>query len=320
MSVTNTISVVLCTYNGERYLSQQLESILEQSRAPDEIVVCDDGSRDGTLGLVRDFARRACCEVRIFENRENLGSTRNFEQAIALSHGEFVALCDQDDRWYPQKLERLEAELLRQPGVSAVFSDADLIDAEGSRIGKTLWLSMGFERKQQQRFLAAGPLAFLLRGSVVTGATLMFRSALVAQALPISPLWVHDAWLAFIAAIGQRLAFVNERLMGYRLHASQQLGVDSSKAKLVNDPEKRLREAAEMEAMREFLRASASVPYPEDLLLSLHAKALHLEKRARMPRGWLSRVAAVLGEAEGYKRYSNGLTSMVKDAVWYQGM
>src|ERR1022692_2995726 len=103
-----SISVAMCTFDGGRFLSAQLESIAAQTRPPDELVVCDDGSSDASGNIIKDFARRAAFPTRLVVNDKHLGSTKNFEQAISLCQGTIVALADQDDVWYPHKLQRIE--------------------------------------------------------------------------------------------------------------------------------------------------------------------------------------------------------------------
>ncbi len=115
------ISVAICTYNGEKYLSEQLASIAAQTRLPDEMVVCDDCSSDATPDLVEEFARSAPFPVRFFRNPINLRSTKNFEHAIALCDGDFIALCDQDDIWLPEKLARQLAILESDPSWEESF-------------------------------------------------------------------------------------------------------------------------------------------------------------------------------------------------------
>src|SRR5258708_37621369 len=101
------LSVAMCTYNGARFLPEQLESIAAQTKLPDELVVCDDRSTDGSVEIIRSFAQRAPFEIRLDINANNLGSTKNFEKAIGLCQGEIIALADQDDVWCPQKLSRI---------------------------------------------------------------------------------------------------------------------------------------------------------------------------------------------------------------------
>src|SRR5690349_17434303 len=118
------ISIALCTYNGGPFLAEQLASYVQQTRLPDELVVCDDCSSDNTMAILRDFAARAPFAVRLHQNAANLRSTRNFEQAIRLCTGDVIALSDQDDVWLPEKLERMERTLAADPEISLVFSDA----------------------------------------------------------------------------------------------------------------------------------------------------------------------------------------------------
>src|SRR5260370_27009832 len=99
-----SISVAMCTFNGARFLPEQLQSIALQTLQPSELVICDDGSTDGTVGILQSFALSARFPVRIFCNQETLGPARNFEKAIGLCDGEIISLCDQDDVWRPEKL------------------------------------------------------------------------------------------------------------------------------------------------------------------------------------------------------------------------
>ncbi len=145
------ISIALCTYNGEQFLGRQLASIQQQTRAPDELVVCDDCSTDRTLEILQEFAASAAFPVRITRNEQNLGFVANFERAIRLCLGDLVALCDQDDIWYPTRLERSLQEFTTHPEVGFIFSDADIIDHQDQLTGMRLWTSFGFvgERKEQ---------------------------------------------------------------------------------------------------------------------------------------------------------------------------
>ena len=117
----NRISVAMCTYNGEKYLHQQLASIAQQTRLPEEMVVCDDCSSDSTPEIIEEFARTVPFPVRFFRNPQNLGSTKNFEKAIGLCTGDMIALCDQDDIWMPEKLARQAEMMERDPRWVASF-------------------------------------------------------------------------------------------------------------------------------------------------------------------------------------------------------
>ena len=222
------VSVAMCTYNGEAYPPQQLVSIAEQSIPPSELVVCDDGSTDSTIELLQRFASCVPFPVRIVQNSKNLGSTGNFEQAIRLCRHEFIALCDQDDIWHANKLEVQVALLAARPDCGGVFSDGELLNPAGDRESRTLWQSFWFDSREQKLFRSGHALDLLLRGNVATGMTMMFRSSLRDRLLPIPQSWIHDYWLAFMLCIHSTLAACPEKLVVYRLHASQSIGAPES--------------------------------------------------------------------------------------------
>ena len=126
-----TVSIALCTYNGERFLDAQLTSLAEQSHRPDEVVICDDDSSDGTLGIIQAFADTAPFKVRVFRNSQNLGYVKNFEKAVSLCQGDVIFMCDQDDVWHPEKIEICLGVLDAEQTVGLVLHDFNWIDAVG---------------------------------------------------------------------------------------------------------------------------------------------------------------------------------------------
>ena len=127
MSRPLTISIALCTYHGERFLQEQLDSFLQQTRLPDELVVCDDGSTDLTVPILEAFGVQAPFPVRLSINSQNLGFTKNFEKAISLCRGEIIAMSDQDDVWLPEKLEKFEQVFVNRPQLGYVFCNAQVV-------------------------------------------------------------------------------------------------------------------------------------------------------------------------------------------------
>jgi glycosyltransferase involved in cell wall biosynthesis len=158
---TERISVALCTYNGARFLPAQLESILAQTRLPDEVHVFDDCSTDNSVELLVRFAPQAAFPVHIHRNAERKGSILNFEQAIRACSGTLIALSDQDDIWHPERLQRSEEALQQHPGTGAVFTDGLLIDEAGEPTGMRLWERFIFTPEDQRRLRAGDyiPLA-----------------------------------------------------------------------------------------------------------------------------------------------------------------
>jgi glycosyltransferase involved in cell wall biosynthesis len=222
------ISIALCTYNGARYLQQQLDSIANQTLLPVELVACDDGSSDETVEILKDFAEKAPFPVHIHINVSNLGFARNFEKCTSLCTGELIALCDQDDAWKPEKLEKLAEALNNDPEAGFVFCDAELVDENLTSLERCLWDEKpnNFSPKERQDFTRSDQLPHLLKKNMVTGACMMFRASLIPHIAPIPPSWIHDYWIATIAtALGHRGIIVDEPLVLYRQHQDQQIGV-----------------------------------------------------------------------------------------------
>src|SRR6185436_8451912 len=132
------ISVAMCTYNGADFLPEQLESILAQSRMPDQIVVCDDGSTDETRALLQRFEKESRDVILLRVNKKNLGSVKNFEQAIHLCNGDVIGLSDQDDVWRPDKLQLIE-QGFRKSSIGLVFSDAGIVDENLKPLDRRMW-------------------------------------------------------------------------------------------------------------------------------------------------------------------------------------
>jgi glycosyltransferase involved in cell wall biosynthesis len=220
-------SVALCTYNGEKFLPEQLDSIAKQTLLPDELVVCDDRSKDGTLKILEEFGESAPFPVHIHQNEINLGSTRNFEKAISLCQGDIIALCDQDDVWKPHKLERLAEVLQAHPEAGYVFSDAELVDENLRPLGRLLWDSVGFRGQVRELFGKGEQVPCFARQHIVTGATMAFRATVgkMAMPFPTDGYWIHDGWVALVSSATGHLGIsIDESLIAYRQHSSQQIG------------------------------------------------------------------------------------------------
>jgi glycosyltransferase involved in cell wall biosynthesis len=309
------ISVALCTYNGERFLSQQLSSIRQQSTLPDEVIAFDDRSTDRTIAILREFAASSLFPVKIFENPKNLGYAANFEQAIRACGGDLIALSDQDDIWHPHRLERSLQEFTDHPEVGLVFSDADLIDDEGTRSGATLWKTLGFAGRRKRKFLA-GNFVALAKYRFVTGATLMFRARLRPYVLPIPSGWVHDEWIAMVAASFSDLRPIDQRLIGYRIHSSQQLGFQNKLQRQAEGNHWRRLAASvgELEQLCDVLATLDAPPRPE-VLLAYRRHLQFLLFRSKLPANRGLRLMPVLKHLAGYGEHASGWKSLLKDLI-----
>lgn len=212
---TPKISVVLCSYNGEAYIEQQIDSILNQTKLPDELIVSDDCSSDSTVSIASDIARKYPNLIRLVESKTNLGFIKNFEKAIALAKGELIFLSDQDDVWFDQKIENMMQPFLDYEDVGLVYSDALITDSELNPTAHTL-----FETRSRKGFMLdkERTASILIKGVGINGCTMAFRSALNDIVLPIGEGWGHDHWIAFVSHAVTVVMPTGQSLMCYRWH------------------------------------------------------------------------------------------------------
>ncbi len=314
-----SISVALCTYNGELHLLAQLESIAAQTRPPDELIVCDDNSHDNTLAILEAFAKQAGFPVHITRNQENLRSTANFAQAIGLCQGDLVALCDQDDVWHPEKLEVLAAALEGNCAAGLAFSDAKLVNEALQPLQLTAWQSIDLHSRKRQWIEEGQAHRVFLSQYVVTGATMMFRSRYKELFLPVPESWVHDAWISLLLAAIAPVVIVERPLIDYRQHTQQQIGLRrlgfwglyrlAIARKGTSFQALRDQFGLALERLQDHPRADMRFLY------GLEKKLEHLERRHALRQTGIKRYPAILAEAlrGDYARYSYGWKSVLQD-------
>src|SRR4051812_6877273 len=333
------ISVVLTTYNGSRFLREQLDSLVAQTRLPDELVVRDDGSDDDTPAILEELAARAEFSVRLELGTYRLGSTPSFERALGLCSGDIVALCDQDDVWRPDKLEVLHRVFSERPQVGLVFSNAALIDEHGRPLRHAVWDI--FHPDARGRWMVRrGIGAVTLTRFTAPGCAIAYRAEHHEAVLPFPealrsrrPPMHHDRWiLTMVGAVAETLP-VREHLVSYRLHAGQQVGLgpffrpDSGLSPWWSAQRLRLRWVDLVRGAGHVLAgapiAGRCLVEQRDASSATQAVVLvdgfveHLEFRRRLPASRLRRVSGVLrGWIRGdYRVYSNGMWSVVADLL-----
>jgi glycosyltransferase involved in cell wall biosynthesis len=206
------VSVAIATWNGERYLREQLDTIYGQTLRPFEVVVSDDASTDKTVEILKEYEREQ--GLRYVVNQKQKGLVKNFEQAISLCSGDFIALSDQDDIWKPHKLATLVEGI----------GEATLIYCNVNEV-----LDLDGQRRYEERFepishfaraLGSGhPTRYLIAENWVVSHSILFRRELVGHALPI-PVHqrFHDGWLALVASKLKGIVYLDETLQTYRRH------------------------------------------------------------------------------------------------------
>ena len=339
----------MATYRGTRFLPEQFQAISAQSRLPDEMVICDDSSGDGTLGMAFEFALSAPFPVLVTRNPVRTGSNGAFNHALGLARGDLIALADQDDTWKPGKLARLEAALDAHPDAALAFSDVELMDEAGHPagfLGTNTWrVDPRVEEVDGTR-----ALDFLLGRPQACGMSTLFRRSVLEVALPLTsgggpsqslilPPFIHDRWISLVAGARGGVVAVNEALVQQRVHPQQQTAAPTTAPPLRRLSEMTRRSLAHASTTaarppgvsREALLAGA--PRLEDLrdrLLRLDSPALTrpamalveerlelIRTRSSLPGSRRRRLRPVwhLLRTGIYRRHSRGVLSALADAI-----
>ena len=220
------ICIALATYNGEKYLSKMLDSLVNQTRKADLIVAIDDGSKDSTVEILQEYQKLLPLQITALQ--QNGGHRAAFSKALEiaktqLNENDLVALADQDDIWIPNKLEVLEKtiETPEEKGIKPVlvFGDAQIIDAKGNVIDKS-W------RKLAHICTMLPTKAHIAGTNNVTGCLSLFRASLLSKITPIpTAVNVHDAWISLIAQKQGSVRPIDEPVVQYRLHDNNSVGL-----------------------------------------------------------------------------------------------
>lgn len=199
------ISVCMATFNGERYLKEQLDSILNQLGEKDELIVSDDGSGDNTQEIVHAYQDK---RIRFFHNPHN-GIANNFENALSKAQGKYIFLADQDDVWLPGKLDKM-VKFLDKEGLDMAMCNCALVDQE-LKIMKSPHFNAQWPMKRR--------LLSNLYKNAWLGCCMAFRSSVLKATMPFPRgLAAHDLWLALYAQWHFRTGYLDEVLVWYRRH------------------------------------------------------------------------------------------------------
>jgi glycosyltransferase involved in cell wall biosynthesis len=329
--------VVLATYNGARFVGEQLETLATQTRLPDELVVADDQSTDETMSIVRAFARRAPFPVVIVDRDTHVGTCANFEEGLLAASGDILVICDQDDHWRPEKLAVMADRMAERPEALLAFSDAVLVDITGDLLSRSRWRLAGFGPAQWAD-MERDPFGQMMMRQIVSGCTAAIRKEILPALLPFPaglhpalPTMMYDRWISLLAAAAAPVLTVPERLVAYRIHPSQQIGIPALQLRrmlpqaalrlgqfVAPRVEKVGRFAYQQVHLREIhkrLVASGLGSPMSELRLSLAEE--HLRTRERLDdSSALRRVVPVMREYvdhDGYRRFSMGLGAALSD-------
>lgn len=324
--------MALGTHNGARFVGEQISSILAQTRPVDEIVLSDDASSDRTVEIVEVAVathrseRGRAPELLILRNDPPLRVTKNFEQALLRTTGDLVALCDQDDVWHPERIERLAARF-EDTRTLFVFSNARQVDSAGEYLGHDLFEALAMSDRERGLVEQGKVFEQFMRRNLATGATAMLRRSLVDAAVPFPDAWLHDEWLALVAAMFSGVQMHDEALTDYRQHEGNQVGMSELKARrtltMLFEPrtERNRRlflRAQSLDNRFEDLRAPVNGREPvQEYVEMAHEKYRFEQARQAYPKARLLRILPILKQLGkgSYTRYGTGLKDAVRNLL-----
>jgi glycosyltransferase involved in cell wall biosynthesis len=314
------LSVAMATYNGEQFLAEQLQSFVDQSLPPDELVVCDDHSSDRTMEIIREFQGQVSFKVVAVRNENRLGVVENFAKAVDLCTGDIIFLSDQDDVWAIDKLQRHTEIYLQHDDVGLVFNNASLVDAHLKSLGVTSFQKLGLDEYRLAEFGTERAFELLVKGRpLVYGSALSFRSGLWQYVRPIPECFYHDNWLALIASMVSRIRPMHETLNLYRQHSAQIQGlieIETGRTERHIPTRQEWMEVQAIQAtlalerMKKLDQAGIDLTY-KDYQQYLHGFLGHLWRRTSLPKSLIKRLPTCFMELVlgNYFRYSDSVRS-----------
>lgn len=312
-------------YNRADFLAEQFESLLAQSRPPDELIVGDDCSTDRTVEIIRAFAARAPFPVHLYVNERNQGYNRNLEHAIERCSGDVIVLCDDDDVCLPDKLGVTEREFLVSPSTGLIVGNSVLVDEKLNPLGVTLWSTM---RLPARRVILGEAICILAKHFVANGHVISFRASLRPYILPFPPKFPSqifcDVWISLVLASIANVTCIPDPLVLHRLHRGQIAGVQTlgpsgERVRNIRSGE-REKIAHFVPLVEEVIRRVAEES--DGLVARRNLKTLtswvaHLKMQSELPAPRLSRVLNIARAllSGSYHRYSRGFLTAARDLL-----
>lgn len=319
------MSIAICTYNGERFLQEQLDSFATQTRLPDEVVICDDCSKDSTWEILTAFAGSMAFPVKLHLNEQNLGYIKNFERAIGLCTGDIIVLSDQDDVWRRDKLELIEAEFAKSEKIGMVYADAEVVDENLRSLNSTMWQGINFNLEKQEKFNSGKAFDSLLKDGYFYGSSIAFRAKFrhLIVPIPLDIYFGHDNWIALIISAVADISLINDRLIKYRQHQHQssigvRLNVEAGFKKMLKAGQRINKYDGHINQLNIVEKRLSENSYSTDEIVSkIEAIRKHIYIRAYLPKNFSTRLLKVGQELfrGRYHLYSNGFKSAAKDLL-----
>ena len=323
------ISIAMATFEGRKFIEKQFESLLQQTRLPDEIIIYDDASSDDTVSILKDLKKRAPFRVEIIQGSKNLGVNTAFFTALAACNGTYIFFCDQDDVWEPKKIEMIVATFDSNPNIAVVFSNASQINENNITLQMSLWEQIKFNKKKIQNF-EHNPLDQLLKGgNFIYGMSAAFRlesikhfSSIIKQDIGMT----HDTWYALhVIGVGWKGVALDEKLVCYRRHDLQNTSVNININKVegiqARKEARRTQNFMLIKALEVVMNNVSNATYVRSRKckletvrqISLKIQHLTLREKLRDSRNPLLGLRALV--SKGYWQFAKGPVSVLRD-LW----
>ena len=225
------IDILMATYNGEKYIKEQIESILNQTFTNFNLLICDDSSTDNTVAILEEYASKDS-RIKIFKNKTNQGIIRNFENLLNKVTCKYYMLADQDDVWKNDKIEK-SVKKIEETKSDLVFSDLEVVDSQLNIINSSYWRQKGFYK----RIVKHNVFEALYLNNYVTGCTIIAKSDNLKDVLPLpkdTRFLIHDYWIALMSSNYGTISYIDEPLIKYRQHENNEIG-SKKRSDKIND-------------------------------------------------------------------------------------
>ena len=228
MEEEKTIDILMATYNGEKYLEEQIDSILGQTYKNIRLIISDDCSTDNTKNILKKYQEKE--NIEIYYQKENLGYVKNFEFLLQKVENEIYMLSDQDDVWMSNKVEDT-LKKLEEDNADLVFTDLEIVDENLNTIDKSFNRKMDKFRKIEKTL---GKKSFEYLYNNITGCTIMSKKEWINEIIPIpknSKYVIHDSWIGLIISLKGKISYLDKPTIKYRQHGDNQVGTERTSHK-----------------------------------------------------------------------------------------
>lgn len=225
------IDILMATYNGEKYIKEQIKSILNQTYSNFRLIISDDCSTDNTRNILEEFQKKDD-RIKLYYQEKNIGYVKNFEFLLNKVENELYMLSDQDDIWNADKIEK-SVNKIEKENADLVFSDLELIDENGQQISESFWKEKNFKKKIKKDKNKQG----LRLNNYITGCTILSKKLFLKYILPIpknKKYLIHDFWIAIVVSLKGKIEYIEEPLVKYRQHGNNQVGYKMKSKELKN--------------------------------------------------------------------------------------